>query len=30
VYHAPTPARKEVYIKITLRERVPVIQFKER
>jgi motility quorum-sensing regulator/GCU-specific mRNA interferase toxin len=30
VYHAATPARKEAYIKITLRERAPVIQFKER
>jgi motility quorum-sensing regulator / GCU-specific mRNA interferase toxin len=30
VYHAATPARKEAYIKITLREQAPVIQFKER
>ena len=30
VYHAPTPAGKEAYIKITMRGAVPVIQFKER
>jgi motility quorum-sensing regulator/GCU-specific mRNA interferase toxin len=30
VYHAPTPTRKEAYIKITLRDAMPVIQFKER
>lgn len=30
VYHAPTPVRKEAYIKITLRDRRLVIQFKER
>lgn len=29
VYHAPTPVRKEAYIKITMRDRAPVIQFKE-
>jgi motility quorum-sensing regulator / GCU-specific mRNA interferase toxin len=30
VYHAATLVRNEAYIKITLRERAPVIQFKER
>ena len=30
VYHAATPARKDAYIKITLRGTAPVIQFKER
>ena len=30
VYHAPTPVRKDVYIKITLRDWAPVIQFKEK
>ncbi len=30
VYHALTPVQKEAYIKITLRDRVPVIQFKEK
>jgi len=30
VYHTMTPVRKEVYIKITLREFAPVIQFKEK
>jgi motility quorum-sensing regulator/GCU-specific mRNA interferase toxin len=30
VYHAATPIRKEAYIKITLREGAPVIQFKEK
>lgn len=30
VYHAATPARKEAYIKITLRQWAPVIQFKEK
>jgi motility quorum-sensing regulator/GCU-specific mRNA interferase toxin len=30
VYHATTPVRKEAYIKITLRDAAPVIQFKER
>ena len=30
VYHSPTPAGKEAYIKITMRSVAPVIQFKER
>lgn len=30
VYHAPTPVRKDAYIKITLRDHAPVVQFKER
>ncbi len=30
VYHAPTPVRKDAYIKITLRDHAPVIQFKEK
>lgn len=30
VYHAPTPVRKDAYIKITLRDGAPVIQFKEK
>ena len=30
VYHAQTPVRREAYIKITLRQGAPVIQFKER
>ena len=30
VYHAPTPVKKEAYIKITLRGSAPVIQFKEK
>jgi motility quorum-sensing regulator/GCU-specific mRNA interferase toxin len=30
VYRAPTPVRKDAYIKITLRGAAPVIQFKER
>jgi len=30
VYTAATPVRKEAYIKITLRDAAPVIQFKER
>jgi motility quorum-sensing regulator / GCU-specific mRNA interferase toxin len=30
VYHAATPVRKDAYIKITLRNTTPVIQFKER
>jgi motility quorum-sensing regulator/GCU-specific mRNA interferase toxin len=30
VYHAPTPVRRDAYIKITLRGMAPVIQFKER
>jgi len=29
VYHAATPVRKDAYIKITLRDTAPVIQFKE-
>jgi motility quorum-sensing regulator/GCU-specific mRNA interferase toxin len=29
VYYAATPVRKDAYIKITLREAAPVIQFKE-
>jgi motility quorum-sensing regulator/GCU-specific mRNA interferase toxin len=29
VYYAPTPVRKDAYIKITLRDAAPVIQFKE-
>jgi motility quorum-sensing regulator / GCU-specific mRNA interferase toxin len=29
VYHAPTPVRRVAYIKITLRDTAPVIQFKE-
>ena len=29
VYHAPTPVRKDAYIKITMRDAAPVIQFKE-
>jgi motility quorum-sensing regulator/GCU-specific mRNA interferase toxin len=29
-YHAATPAQKAAYIKITLRDTAPVIQFKER
>jgi motility quorum-sensing regulator/GCU-specific mRNA interferase toxin len=29
VYHAPTPVRRDAYIKITLRDTAPVIQFKE-
>jgi motility quorum-sensing regulator/GCU-specific mRNA interferase toxin len=29
VYHAPTPVRRDAYIKITLRDAAPVIQFKE-
>jgi motility quorum-sensing regulator/GCU-specific mRNA interferase toxin len=29
VYHAATPVRKIAYIKITLRDTAPVIQFKE-
>jgi motility quorum-sensing regulator / GCU-specific mRNA interferase toxin len=29
VYHAPTPVRRVAYIKITLRDAAPVIQFKE-
>lgn len=30
VYHAATPVRKDAYIKITLRDTAPVIQFKEK
>jgi motility quorum-sensing regulator/GCU-specific mRNA interferase toxin len=30
VYHAPTPVRRDAYIKITLRANTPVIQFKEK
>ena len=30
VYHAPTPVRKDAYIKVTWREMAPVIQFKEK
>ena len=30
VYHSPTPAGRDAYIKITMRDSVPVIQFKER
>ncbi|HVB88949.1 MAG TPA: type II toxin-antitoxin system MqsR family toxin [Beijerinckiaceae bacterium] len=30
VYHAPTPVRRDAYIKITLRTNAPVIQFKEK
>jgi len=30
VYRAPTPVRKDAYIKITLRDSAPVIQFKEK
>jgi motility quorum-sensing regulator/GCU-specific mRNA interferase toxin len=30
VYHAVTPVQKAAYIKITLRDTAPVIQFKER
>jgi motility quorum-sensing regulator/GCU-specific mRNA interferase toxin len=30
VYHAATPVQKAAYIKITLRDTAPVIQFKER
>ncbi len=29
IYHAATPVRKIAYIKITLRDSAPVIQFKE-
>lgn len=29
VYHAATPVRKDAYIKITMRDTAPVIQFKE-
>jgi motility quorum-sensing regulator/GCU-specific mRNA interferase toxin len=30
VYHAETPVKKDAYIKITLRDTAPVIQFKEK
>jgi motility quorum-sensing regulator/GCU-specific mRNA interferase toxin len=30
VYYVMTPVRKDAYIKITLRDWAPVIQFKER
>ncbi len=30
VYHAPTPVKKDAYIKVTLRDAAPVIQFKEK
>ena len=30
VYHAATPVRKDAYIKVTLRDAAPVIQFKEK
>ena len=30
VYYAGTPIRKDAYIKITLRDTAPVIQFKEK
>jgi len=30
VYHAPTPVDKDAYIKITMRDAEPVIQFKEK
>ena len=30
VYHAATPVRRDAYIKITLRDAAPVIQFKEK
>ncbi len=30
VYYAATPLRRDAYIKITLREGAPVIQFKEK
>ncbi len=30
VYHAATPVREDAYIKITLRDAAPVIQFKEK
>jgi motility quorum-sensing regulator/GCU-specific mRNA interferase toxin len=30
VYYADTPVQKQAYIKITLREHAPVIQFKEK
>ena len=30
VYHAATPVRRDAYVKITLRDTTPVIQFKEK
>lgn len=30
VYHAATPVGKQAYIKITLRDQAPVVQFKEK
>jgi len=30
VYHAQTPVGREAYIKITMRDAAPVIQFKEK
>ena len=30
VYYSPTPADQEAYIKITMRDMAPVIQFKEK
>ncbi|WP_085126223.1 type II toxin-antitoxin system MqsR family toxin [Tistlia consotensis] len=30
VYHAATPMRRDAYIKVTLRDTAPVIQFKEK
>ena len=30
VYHAATPVRRDAYIKVTLRDGAPVIQFKEK
>jgi len=30
VYHAATPMKKDAYIKVTLRDAAPVIQFKEK
>lgn len=30
VYHSPTPVGKDAYIKVTFRDRAPVIQFKEK
>ena len=30
VYHAPTPAGKVAYVKVTMHGQVPVIQFKEK
>ena len=30
VYHAETPVGKQAYIKVTMRDHAPVIQFKEK